>query len=40
MIFTYDSQDIHTLIMQQTDDEQLEWSGFKFDCFTEVIIDV
>ena len=25
--------------MQQIDDEQLEGSGFQFDCFTEVLIE-
>ena len=39
MMYTYDSQDVHTQMMQCVDDEQLEGSGFQFDRITEIIIE-
>ena len=38
-MYNYEIHDIHTLLMEQTEDEKLEGSGFGFQNVTEVRIE-
>ena len=44
MTYSYEqhphSRDVHTILLQQIDDEKQEGSCFQFDCPTEVVIEV